>query len=89
MYCNFSLKIVENIFIDNVLPNGHNFLFIVNIFPQQFSLQITRTLSIEFVERLHYLMYQKQRTFLSFPRYDVICDLLQYARTLKRNLFVK
>ena len=29
------------------------------------------------------------RTFLFFPPYDAICDLLQYTRTLKRNLFVK
>ena len=28
------------------------------------------------------------RDFLFFPRYGVFCDLLQYTRTLKRNLFV-
>ena len=27
--------------------------------------------------------------FFFFPCYDVICDLLQYTRTLLRNLFVK
>ena len=29
------------------------------------------------------------RTFLFFTRHDVICDLLQYRRTHKWNLFVK
>ena len=61
IYCNFSLKIVENICIDNVRPDRHHFLFIINIFPQQFSLQITRALSIEFVELLYYLMYKTNR----------------------------
>ena len=28
------------------------------------------------------------RNFLFFPRYGVFCDLLQYTRTVKRNLFV-
>ena len=77
--------------------------YIVNIFPQQFLLKITRTFRIEFVELLHYLMNKTHifrfsvrfsdtiawkekivtavdffscRTFLFFPHYDVICDLL-------------
>ena len=44
-------------------------LFIVNIFPQQFSLQITRPLRIEFVELLHYLMYKKNRLRFSLRVY--------------------
>ena len=28
------------------------------------------------------------RDILLFPRHGVFCDLLQYTRTLKRNLFV-
>ena len=59
--CNFWLKIVENICIDTVWSYRHHFLFIVNIFRQQFSLQITRTLSIEFVKLLHYLMCKTNR----------------------------
>ena len=72
IYCNFSLKIVENICIDNVSPDRHNFLFIVNIFSQQFSLQITKTLSIEFVELLHYLMYKTNRFRFSARVYRII-----------------
>ena len=30
----------------------------MNIFPQQFTLQITRILSVEFVELLYHLMYK-------------------------------
>ena len=45
IYCNLSLETVKN----------------VCKFAQQFSLQITRTLSIEFVELLHYLMYKTNR----------------------------
>ena len=46
--------------------------------------------------KIEYLLYlfnkkcgknEKVRDFLFFPRYGVFCDLLQYIRTLKRNLF--
>ena len=40
---------------------GILFLFIANIFPEQFALQLPRTLSIEIVELLHYLMYTTNR----------------------------
>ena len=43
IYGNFSLKIVGIICTDNVWPDGYNFLLVVNIFSQQFFLQITRT----------------------------------------------
>ena len=41
VHYNFLLKIVENICTDNVWTDRHHFLFIVSIFPQQFSLHIT------------------------------------------------
>ena len=54
IYCNFLLKIVE-IFVLTMFHLIGIIFYFVNIFPQQFSLQIARTLSIEFVELLHYL----------------------------------
>ena len=47
----------------------------MNIFCQQFSLQITRTLSIEFVELLHWLLY-KQIDFVLAR----VCDVIDHRR---------
>ena len=70
----FFVKFVT--YIDNVMFDliGIIFLFIGNISPQQFSLHITRALSIEFVELLHYLMYKTYRFRFSVRVY---CNRLQ------------
>ena len=67
---------------------GITLVFHVNIFPQQFSLQITRTLSIEFVELLHYLMYKTNRFRFSVRVYSNHRRRHSVKRNLLVNLFV-
>ena len=56
IYCNFPLKIVENIGIDLIgiiLYSSREHFFLSN-----FCFKLQKTLGIEFVEPLHYLMYK-------------------------------